>query len=404
MKSVHKILVMSSLALTLGGCTLIPNDGPSSFGVRMASYDHVRTRDADRSETKVDFVLIDANKRVVKALANMRNIQFEGSFSTRAPRPDIRIGVGDTITISIFEAGAGGLFTPTGVTLSQGNFVTLPAQEVDGSGRIKAPYAGWIEVAGRRVQDAEREIEKKLKNRAIEPQVVMNVTTRTANLVTVLGDVDSPGRFPIGLGSPRVDRVLDALGQAGGAEFQDYETLVTLTRGSKKATVRLSAITRSPRNDVYLYPDDVLFVQRDQRFFTVFGATGQQARLTFDQERLTVADGLGRANGLSDDVADPRWLVLYRTEKREIVEDLGANIPEQYHSATHIPVVYRFNLRNPEGFFFAKHIDMRNNDLLYASNAPIIGYSKLNAVIGQVDTTIGLTRNIHDNIKNFGVD
>lgn len=395
--------VIVVVAASLAGCTLLANDGPSTFGLKKQAYDRVKASDGDPADKAVDFILVDVNKRILGFLRRSSQPTFAGVFADRRPAPDIRIGVGDTISTTIFEAGAGGLFTPTGVTLSQGNFVTLPEQEVDGSGRIKAPYAGWIEVVGRRAEEIEREIEEKLKNRAIEPQVVISVANRTANLVSVLGDVDSPGRFNIGLGRPRVDRVLDAISAAGGNDFQDYETLVTLQRGNTTATARLSAITRDPANDVYLVPGDVIFVQRSQQFFTVFGATGQSNRFVFDKEQQHVADGLARAGGMQDDIADPRWLVLYRPTPRRALEEMGAKIPEKYASARQVPTVYRFNLRNPDGFFYAKNVPMRHNDLLYVSNAPIIGWLKLNSYILSYTTTITDLKDARDAVDLFGV-
>ena len=389
------------LIFGIGGCTLIPNDGPNSRSYGHKSFDYVKTGETDRSETAVDFILVDVNKRIVRILSESEQPGgFAGSFTDRGPAADIRIGVGDTLSMTIFESGAGGLFTPTGVTLSQGNFVTMPNQEVDKSGRIKVPYAGWIQAVGRRPEDLEKEIEKKLSNRAIEPQVVINVVARTSNLISVLGDVNSAGRFNITLDGMRV---LDGIGLAEGAEFQDFETLVTLQRGDREATVRLSAITRDTANNIYLHPRDTLFVQRDQRFFTVFGATTLQTRLTFDQERQSVADGLARAGGMQDAISDARWLVLYRPERRQTLEAMGANIPGQYAESSFVPVVYRFDLRNPDGFFFAKNMYLRNNDLLYVSNAPIIGWLKLNGIIGSYTATIVNVKSARDAIKFFNV-
>ena len=140
-------------------------------------------------------------------------------------------------------------------------------------------------------------------------------------------------------------------------------------------------------------------MQRDQRFFTVFGATTEQARLTFDQEQQAVADGLARVGGMQDFIADARWLVLYRPERRQTLEAMGANIPEQYAESSFVPVVYRFNLRNPEGFFFAKNIYLRNKDLLYVSNAPIIGWLKLNGIVRDYNATIVSTKLAKDAIR-----
>jgi protein involved in polysaccharide export with SLBB domain len=66
---------------------------------------------------------------------------------SRRPRP-ITLGIGDVVSITIFEAEAGGLFVP-GDAQRPGNFVTLPDQIVGSDGNITVPYAGTIRAAGR---------------------------------------------------------------------------------------------------------------------------------------------------------------------------------------------------------------------------------------------------------------
>ena len=69
-------------------------------------------------------------------------------FSRRPPR-GITLGIGDIVSVTIFEAEAGGLFLPSEAGARPGNFVTLPDQIVDSDGNITVPYAGTIRAAGR---------------------------------------------------------------------------------------------------------------------------------------------------------------------------------------------------------------------------------------------------------------
>jgi protein involved in polysaccharide export with SLBB domain len=69
-------------------------------------------------------------------------------FSRRQPR-GITLGIGDIVSVTIFEAEAGGLFLPSEAGARPGNFVTLPDQIVDSDGNITVPYAGTIRAAGR---------------------------------------------------------------------------------------------------------------------------------------------------------------------------------------------------------------------------------------------------------------
>jgi hypothetical protein len=55
-------------------------------------------------------------------------------FSRRPPR-GITLGIGDIVSVTIFEAEAGGLFLPSEAGARPGNFVTLPDQIVDSDGQ-----------------------------------------------------------------------------------------------------------------------------------------------------------------------------------------------------------------------------------------------------------------------------
>ena len=63
--------------------------------------------------------------------ANASNV-----FSRRPPRR-ITLGIGDVVSVTIFEAEAGGLFLPSEAGARPGNFVTLPDQMVDSDGNIR---------------------------------------------------------------------------------------------------------------------------------------------------------------------------------------------------------------------------------------------------------------------------
>ena len=85
-------------------------------------------------------------------------------FSRRRPR-DITLGIGDVVSVTIFEAEAGGLFLPSEAGARPGNFVTLPDQIVDSNGDITVPYAGTIRAAGRTPLEVQQAIIEALTRR-----------------------------------------------------------------------------------------------------------------------------------------------------------------------------------------------------------------------------------------------
>jgi polysaccharide biosynthesis/export protein len=99
-----------------------------------------------------------ANARI-QCGANASNV-----FSRRPPRR-ITLGIGDVVSVTIFEAEAGGLFLPSEADARPGNFVTLPDQMVDSDGNITVPYAGTIRAAGRTPLEVQQAIIEALTRR-----------------------------------------------------------------------------------------------------------------------------------------------------------------------------------------------------------------------------------------------
>ena len=77
--------------------------------------------------------------------------------------PEICVGVGDVVQVSIFESSAGGVHSD--------NSVTLPSQTVDAKGTFPVPFAGDIYAAGRSLDEIRRQIEANLAKRTIGPRV-----------------------------------------------------------------------------------------------------------------------------------------------------------------------------------------------------------------------------------------
>jgi protein involved in polysaccharide export with SLBB domain len=82
-------------------------------------------------------------------------------FSRTPPR--VTLGIGEVVSVTIFEAEAGGLFIPSEAGARPGNFVTLPDQIVDTSGNITVPYAGTIRALGRTPAEVQEAVNEALR-------------------------------------------------------------------------------------------------------------------------------------------------------------------------------------------------------------------------------------------------
>ena len=354
--------VMLGGAIALGGCTIIPSSGPQSDDII-----------AQGTASGPEYGLVPLNPETIAILHKYEPKGLAGAFTDRRPPASIVFGIGDVVSVTIFEAAAGGLFIPAEAGVRPGNYVTIPDQSVDNDGFITVPYADQIRAAGRTALDIQRAIIERIGNRAIEPQAVVSMSSQRTSLISVLGEVNAPARYPASAAGAG-DRVLDAVTRAGGIKGQGFESWVMLERAGKRATVPFENLVYSPENNIYVRPGDRVYVYREQQKFMAFGASGQSGEFNFDAWRINLSEAVGKAGGLLDSQADPGAVFLYRREPREVAAQLGIDI-SRFKTET-VPVIFSVNLRDPGGFFLATKVVMKTQDILYVSNAKSVDATK----------------------------
>jgi polysaccharide biosynthesis/export protein len=364
--------LIAILALA-GGCAIMPRNGPSSYDVNTGS---------NTTEDSVPYTLVKLNPDVLNILAHS-SPRIALAFPDRRRPAEITFGIGDVVSVTIFEAAAGGLFIPLEAGVRPGNFITLPNQNVDTAGNISVPYAGAIKAAGRTPSQVQQDIVAALRNRAIEPQAVVALVDQRTSLISVLGEVNNPLRFPAEAAG---EHILDAITRAGGPKGQGFDTWVMLERHGRRATVPFGALVYEPQNNVYALPDDTIYVYREPQTFVAFGASGQQGQFNFEAWRISLAEAVGKAGGLNDTAADPASGYIYRGEPRDVAVKLGIDVTQ--FATPLIPVIYTVNLRDPSGYFLATKMQMRNKDVLYVSNAPAVEVAKFLTFIRLINATV----------------
>lgn len=349
------------LAAVLSGCGYLPTSGPSSIDIRAGQGDLA----------SLPYALIKLTPEVVHILAETEPGGIAKAFHDRRPPPEIKFGVGDVVSVTVFEAAAGGLFIPIEAGVRPGNFVTLPNQPVDTAGNITVPYAGAVRARGRSPGQVEQDIVDRIKNRAIEPQVIVALATQNTSLISVLGEVNNPNRFPA---QPAGEHVLDAITRAGGIKGQGFESWVMVERGGRRATAPFGALVYAPENNIWIWPGDTVYVYREPQTFLAFGASGQQGQIAFDAWRISLAEAVAKAGGLVDAQADAGSVFLYRGEPCPVAERLGIDCSK--YPGPVIPVIYSVSFRDPAGYFLGTKVQMRNKDVLFAANAQSVEVTK----------------------------
>ena len=357
----------------LAACSAIPNSGPSGDDIVQQSG----------AATVPRYVLVDIDSAVVDILRQPGPDSFLAHFGDYRPSVEPRIGVGDSVSVTIWEASAGGLFSAplVGDKFSTGSkSATIPDQVVGRDGAISVPYAGRIHVAGRTTRDVQTIVERALEGKAIQPQVLINVTRSVSNTVTVTGEVVNGARVPLTVAG---DRIMDVIAAAGGLRAPVNETYVQLSRGSATVRVPMTRVVSDSRENIYLRGNDVLTLIRDPQTFIAYGATGKNDEIPFDAEGINLSQALAKAGGLLDIRSDPAGVFVFRYEPDRVVRVLQPGSP-LIQPGRLTPVVYRLNLHDPNGLFVAQKFPMHSRDLLYVSNAPITDVEKALGIVSSV--------------------
>jgi polysaccharide export outer membrane protein len=236
------VAAIGGVILTAGCDTLlIPASGPNSFVVRSGGTWH-----------GPPYGLVRLSPQVVQILEEYGPRSLSATFGDRRRPPEIKFGIGDIISVTVFEAAAGGLFIPAEAGVRPGNFVTLPNQPIDTRGNLTVPYAGLVPAAGNRIKD-----------RAIEPQVEVALVTQNTSLITVIGEVNSAttasptGRIPAQWAG---ERILDVITRAGGLRDQGQDTWVVLDRHGRRAAVPFGSLVYEPGNNIWAWPGDTIYL------------------------------------------------------------------------------------------------------------------------------------------------
>jgi len=364
-----------TICLAATACGVIPRSGPSADSVI----------DAGRQEAP-PFALIPIDDRVVTLLAQWHGPSLYGQFGDYRPAVDQRIGVGDSIVVTVWEAASGGLFsTPLADPRLPGSHsAIIPEQVVARDGSITVPYAGRIHVAGQTPPQIERVIVERLAGKAIEPQALVTLTRNISSTVTVGGEVVGGARVPL---SVRGDRILDVIAVAGGIRVPARESFIDLTRGGRTVRVPFQALLTDPKENIYARPDDVLTIVQDPFTFTAVGATGNNAVVPFGQLRLSLEEAVAKAGGLIDNQADPEGVFVLRYEPAALASNYQ-NLSPALRKAGVVPVAYHINMREPTSLFLERRFEMRNKDIVFVSYSPITDMQKVLTIVNLVTQPI----------------
>lgn len=209
----------------------------------------------------------------------------------------LRLGSGDLIGISVFG-------TPE------------LAQEfrISSTGEASLALIGSVKLAGLTVEDAQRLIEKKLADGGFlnEPHVTVSVKEFATQGISVLGEVNKPGIYPL----PGPRRVFDVISVAGGLTQTAGQTITIVRRDrpSEPITVTFSQDpSKSFDSNIDVFPGDTVAVSKAGVVYVV-GDVGQPGGFVINTgQTITVLQAVALAKGANRTASNGKAKIIRRT-------------------------------------------------------------------------------------------
>ena len=378
---------MTGLAvILLASCSWVPRSSPTQKQVH-------RYTKSPANQAALNYKLFSITPEIADILASEVRplISTLDKTNLRTSLND-QIGAGDVLGITIFELG-NGLFSSSdrsvGSTSTAGessigaapriSSQNLPPTQVEGDGTILVPYVGRMNVLGKTPSQVATIIQKNLKDKSQDPQVMVRIQSDIGNTVIVSGEISRPGRVVLSLAN---EHLSDVIAIAGGAKYPPSDSQVELVRQGKIGATDLATLENHPEEDIRADPGDRIRVIYQPRTFTAFGAVGQTQQrneVQFGTANLSLAGALARIGGPADNRADGNAVYLIRYEDADICRRLGVPVKIGERSA---PVVYEIDMLNPTQYFLAQKIPMKDHDAILIADAATDAIYKIDMLVG----------------------
>jgi polysaccharide export outer membrane protein len=241
-----------------------------------------------------------------------------GSVSTPAlaqqppPQQPYLIVPGDILRISVFK-------NPD---------LSLDAR-VSESGTVRYPLIGSVPVGGLTLPGAEKKIADLLKEGGfvLDPQVNILTTLALGGLVSVIGEVRTPGRYPLEGAGGHLSGMLAVAG--GIAPTGSDVVIVTGTRGGKAFRREIDIVAMSlgvgGAEDILLSGGDTLFISRAPLFY-IYGQVQKPGQVRLERA-MTVMQALAAGGGVTGK-GTSRGIVRHRRDASGKVKEEGVSLDD----------------------------------------------------------------------------
>lgn len=250
-----------------------------------------------------------------------------------AQEPNYVLGAGDVVRISVFN-----------------NPDMLLETRISEAGSISYPLIGEVKVGGVTTAAAERRIASKLETGGFlkKPQVNILIVEFNSKLVSILGSVLKPGRYPL----ERETSLADLLALAGGTTADGSDIITITNQAGEKQDYDLNKFSadNTPVQDMKMVGGETVFV--NSKNISVMGQVLRPGKYSIVNGVRTVSDFLSMAGGVTPTGSDEVTVITTRDGKK---------------SRFKVDMDALFTSDDP-----SVNIELKSGDSIYVPRAPMV--------------------------------
>ena len=249
-------------------------------------------------------------QRLFPAMLFILAAAFALCANAQDKQAEYRLGAGDTIRITVFQ-----------------NADLTVETRVTENGTITFPLIGVIKIGGMTIGSAEQTIAKALQAGGFIKQAQVNILLlqNRGNQVSVLGQVNRAGRFPLETFNTRISEMVAIAGgiNAMGADV----AILTGTRDGKPFRKEIDIVgmflNNKLENDIVVAGGDVIYVHRQPMYY-IYGEVQRPGSYRVERG-MTVRQALAQGGGPTARGTE-RSLGLYRRSHEGKIESLSPDL------------------------------------------------------------------------------
>ena len=205
-------------------------------------------------------------------------------FALPASAKEYLLGSGDIVRISVYDQPD----------------LTLETR-IDENGAVNFPLIGTVTIAGETATNAQNRIAERLVKGGFvkNPQVNLVVVQYRSKQISVLGQVNRPGKYPL----ENVSTLTDVLAQAGGVSPTGADTLVLIRKpaGKPKTIKKIDTLALyldgKVELDMDVLEDDIIYVPRAPLYY-IYGEVQRPGSFRLERD-MSVMQALSVGGGIT---------------------------------------------------------------------------------------------------------